>query len=98
MLESGCRPLIGLDGCFLKGPFKSKFLKSVGRDANNQIFPIAWTVVEVECTDSWGWFLSLLSTNLGLEDGMGTQLSVTNKRALRLQFLTYYQERSIGIV
>ncbi|KAL1149754.1 hypothetical protein V6Z11_A10G211500 [Gossypium hirsutum] len=29
---------------------------------------------------------------------MGTQLSVTNKRALRLQFLTYYQERSIGIV
>ncbi|MBA0731783.1 hypothetical protein Golax_025640 [Gossypium laxum] len=30
--------------------------------------------------------------------GMGTQLSVTNKRALRLQFLTYYQEWCIGIV
>ncbi|KAG8499223.1 hypothetical protein CXB51_005732 [Gossypium anomalum] len=28
-------------------------------------------VVEVECTDSWGWFLSLLSTDLGLENGYG---------------------------
>ncbi|MBA0880331.1 hypothetical protein Goshw_023087 [Gossypium schwendimanii] len=35
------------------------------------MFPIAWAVVEVECTDSWGWSLSLLSTNLGLEDGYG---------------------------
>ncbi|MBA0638816.1 hypothetical protein Godav_029880, partial [Gossypium davidsonii] len=40
------RPLIGLDGCFLKGPFKSEFLTTVGRDANNQMFPIAWAVVE----------------------------------------------------
>ncbi|MBA0613062.1 hypothetical protein Godav_013575 [Gossypium davidsonii] len=31
----GCRPLIGLDGCFLKGSFKSEFLITVGRDANN---------------------------------------------------------------
>ncbi|MBA0613209.1 hypothetical protein Godav_013693 [Gossypium davidsonii] len=48
------RPLIGLDGCFLKGSFKSEFLTDVGRDTNNQIFPIALSVVEVECTDSWG--------------------------------------------
>ncbi|MFQ6634858.1 hypothetical protein Gotur_012045 [Gossypium turneri] len=56
----GCRLLIGLDGCFLKGPLKSEFLATVGKDANNQMFPIAWVVVEVECTDSWTWFLSLL--------------------------------------
>ncbi|MBA0670279.1 hypothetical protein Goklo_023942, partial [Gossypium klotzschianum] len=48
--------------------FKSEFLTAVRRDANNQMFPIAWVVVEVECTDSWAWFLSLLSTDLGLED------------------------------
>ncbi|MBA0702040.1 hypothetical protein Goari_000010 [Gossypium aridum] len=45
-------PLIGLDGCFLKGPFKNEFLTAIGRDANNQMFPIAWAVVEMECTDS----------------------------------------------
>ncbi|MBA0670275.1 hypothetical protein Goklo_023942 [Gossypium klotzschianum] len=27
--------------------------------------------LDVECTDSWAWFLSLLSTDLGLEDGYG---------------------------
>ncbi|MBA0765657.1 hypothetical protein Gotri_014817, partial [Gossypium trilobum] len=37
----GSRPLIGLDGCFLKGLFKSEFLTTVGRNANNQMFPIA---------------------------------------------------------
>ncbi|MBA0548916.1 hypothetical protein Golob_019979, partial [Gossypium lobatum] len=45
--------LIGLDGCFLNDPFKSEFLTIVERDANNQMFPIAWVVVEVECTNSW---------------------------------------------
>ncbi|MBA0670276.1 hypothetical protein Goklo_023942, partial [Gossypium klotzschianum] len=69
--KARCRPLIRLDGCFLKGSFKNEFLTAVRRDANNQMFPIAWVVVEVECTDSWAWFLSLLSTDLGLEDGYG---------------------------
>ncbi|MBA0815725.1 hypothetical protein Gohar_000477 [Gossypium harknessii] len=35
------RSLIGLDGCFLKGPFQSEFLTVVRNDANNQMFPIA---------------------------------------------------------
>ncbi|KAK9011246.1 hypothetical protein V6N11_044100 [Hibiscus sabdariffa] len=43
-----CRPVVGLDGCFLKGSFKGEILSAVGRDCNNQIFPIAWAVVEVE--------------------------------------------------
>ncbi|KAK8613007.1 hypothetical protein V6N13_104330 [Hibiscus sabdariffa] len=41
-----CRPVISLDGCFLKGPFKGEILSIVGRDSNNQIFPIAWAMVE----------------------------------------------------
>ncbi|PPS11495.1 hypothetical protein GOBAR_AA09150 [Gossypium barbadense] len=93
----GCRSLIGLDGCFLKGPFKSEFLTVVGRDANNQMFPIAWAMVEVECTDSWTWFLSLLSTDLGLEDGYGYTI-IRNQQevskyailSLVLFFLIYY--------
>ncbi|MBA0790733.1 hypothetical protein Gohar_015364, partial [Gossypium harknessii] len=34
--------------------FKSEFLTVVRRDANNQMFPIAWDVVEVDCIDLWG--------------------------------------------
>ena len=37
----GCRKMIGLDGCFLKGLVKGEILTAVGRDANNQMYPIA---------------------------------------------------------
>ncbi|MBA0680407.1 hypothetical protein Goari_012103, partial [Gossypium aridum] len=77
--KAGCTPLIGLDDCFLKGPFNSEFLTIVGRDANNQMVPITWTVVEVECTDSWPSFLVSYQLIWAWKMGMGTQLSVTNK-------------------
>nr|GMD06144.1 uncharacterized protein LOC109147413 [Ipomoea batatas] len=62
----GCRKLIGLDGCFLKGMLKGEILSIVGRDSNNQMYPIAWAVVEIENKDSWRWFLELLKRDLGI--------------------------------
>ncbi|XP_047175589.1 uncharacterized protein LOC124843013 [Vigna umbellata] len=41
-----CRPIIGLDGCFLKGKYGGELLTAVGRDGNEQILPIAYVVVE----------------------------------------------------
>ncbi|KAL4308001.1 hypothetical protein GQ457_01G017620 [Hibiscus cannabinus] len=64
-----CRPVLSLDGCFLKGDFKGELLSTVGRDANNQIFPIAWAVVEVENRETWAWFLENLRIDLHLIDG-----------------------------
>jgi hypothetical protein len=61
----GCRPVIGLDGCFLKGPYKEILLAAVGRDANNNMYPIAIAVVESETKDSWTWFLEYLVLDLG---------------------------------
>ncbi|XP_057434675.1 uncharacterized protein LOC130727535 [Lotus japonicus] len=55
-----CRPLIGLDGCFLKGLYGGQLLSAVGKDGNNQMFPIAFAVVEAETKDSWTWFLNIL--------------------------------------
>nr|GFC88241.1 hypothetical protein CTI12_AA105810 [Tanacetum cinerariifolium] len=43
----------------------------MGRDANNQMFPIAWAVVGVENKNNGCWFLSLLSNDLNLNDGAG---------------------------
>ncbi|MBA0776120.1 hypothetical protein Gotri_011169, partial [Gossypium trilobum] len=34
--KEGCRPILGLDGCFLKGPFKGKLLATVGINGNYQ--------------------------------------------------------------
>ncbi|GMI68820.1 hypothetical protein like AT5G15685 [Hibiscus trionum] len=67
--KEGCRPIIGLDGCFLKGPFKGVMLLAIGRDGNDQMYPIVWAVVENESTHSWSWFLSLVTVDLELEDG-----------------------------
>ncbi|XP_072066674.1 uncharacterized protein [Arachis hypogaea] len=42
--KAGCRPLIGLDGCHLKGYFGGHLLSAVAQDANNHFFVIAYTV------------------------------------------------------
>ena len=36
----GCRRVISLDVCFLKGPWNSQVFVVVGRDANNQMYLI----------------------------------------------------------
>ncbi|KAL0298174.1 UNVERIFIED_CONTAM: hypothetical protein Sangu_3157000 [Sesamum angustifolium] len=67
----GCRPLIGLDGCFLKGLFKGQLLAAIGRDPNDNIYPIAVAYVEVEKYDSWEWFLNLLLRDIGSHNERG---------------------------
>ncbi|KAG8379207.1 hypothetical protein BUALT_Bualt07G0064600 [Buddleja alternifolia] len=67
----GCRPIIGLDGCFLKGIFKGQLLTAVGRDGNDNLYPIAYAYVEIEKFDTWEWFLSMLIRDIGSHDEGG---------------------------
>ncbi|KAG5549551.1 hypothetical protein RHGRI_014768 [Rhododendron griersonianum] len=54
------RPVISIDGTFLTGKYKGVILVAVTQDAENQIFPIAFAIVEKEDANNWGWFLSCL--------------------------------------
>ncbi|GKV28205.1 hypothetical protein SLEP1_g37288, partial [Rubroshorea leprosula] len=65
----GCRPVIGVDACFLKGMFKGTILAAVARDGNNQMFPIAWAVVDSESTSSWMFFFRCLADDLSNHTG-----------------------------
>ncbi|GJZ50767.1 calcium/proton exchanger [Tanacetum coccineum] len=65
---AGCRKVIGLDGCFLKHTCRGELLTAMGRDANNQMYPIAWVVVRVENAKNWSWFLALLQDDIALND------------------------------
>jgi hypothetical protein len=38
---AGCRKVVGLDGCFFKGATNGELLCAIGRDANNQMYPVA---------------------------------------------------------
>lgn len=63
--KAGCRPFIGLDGCFLKGYYGGKLLAAVGQDTNNHNYCIAYAIVDAENKDNWRWFLTLLRQDLG---------------------------------
>lgn len=64
----GCRPVIGLDGCHLKGPHGGILLTAVGVDANNCIYPFAYAVVGKEKKKTWQWFLELLKEDLNVHN------------------------------
>ncbi|RID62855.1 hypothetical protein BRARA_E01897 [Brassica rapa] len=59
-LISGFRKLrhvLVIDGTHLSGKYKGVLLTASGQDANFQIFPLAFAVVDSEDEDAWTWFL-----------------------------------------
>ncbi|KAI3727481.1 hypothetical protein L6452_16097 [Arctium lappa] len=58
--------LLGLDGCFMKGPFPGQILTAVGIDPNHGTYPVAYAIVEAETKSSWTWFLECLGDDLDL--------------------------------
>ncbi|KAK4407961.1 hypothetical protein Sango_0377100 [Sesamum angolense] len=64
--KAGCRPIIGVDGCHLKGPNGGILLTAIGVDPNNNLFPIAYAVVNKECRETWEWFLIVLKHDLNI--------------------------------
>lgn len=80
-----CRPLIGVDGTFLKDDkVKGQLLVALGRDSDNAIYPIAWGVVQVENIDNWTWFVQLLKSDLDLGDGDG-YIIVSDRQKVMVQ-------------
>ncbi|CAL9004693.1 unnamed protein product [Prunus brigantina] len=65
----GCRPLIGMDEVFIKGPHPGQLLAAVGSDGNNGMFPIAYAIVEIENKETWVWFIQHLIRDLRIENG-----------------------------
>ena len=53
----GYRKVICIDACFLKTFLGGQLLSAIGRDHNDQMYPISWAVVEGENNESWEWFL-----------------------------------------
>ncbi|XP_057540737.1 uncharacterized protein LOC130818590 [Amaranthus tricolor] len=52
----GCRPIIGIDGAHLSGYYKGIMLTAVAIDGNNEIFVLAYGIVDTESIDSRTYF------------------------------------------
>ncbi|XP_074293490.1 uncharacterized protein LOC141620547 [Silene latifolia] len=55
-------------------------------DGNNNIYPVAWAIVEIENGESWSWFLRLLMEDLGKEEGQGMTIMSDRQKGIREAF------------
>ncbi|KAI3914585.1 hypothetical protein MKW92_036431 [Papaver armeniacum] len=62
--ENGCRPLIFLDAMYVKSKYLETMLVATAVDANDDAFPIAFAMVDVEDFDNWHWFLEQLKSTI----------------------------------
>ena len=60
-----CRPVVGVDGCHLKGPYGEVLLAAITVEANMGYFPLDYAIVEIENQETWCWFLELLKEVVG---------------------------------
>ncbi|XP_022875710.1 uncharacterized protein LOC111394175 [Olea europaea var. sylvestris] len=66
--KAGCRPVVWLDGCFLKSADGGQLLAAVGIDGENCMFSLAWAVVDAENKTNWQWFIELLVGDIGMHN------------------------------
>ncbi|CAK8571481.1 unnamed protein product [Lathyrus sativus] len=59
-----CKPVIQVDGTWLYGKYKGTLLMAVAQDGNNNIFSIAFALVEGETGEAWSFFLRNLRTHV----------------------------------
>ena len=57
-----CRPVISIDAMHLYGKYKRKLLIAMATNGNNEVYPLAFAIVESEGTKAWGRFLACLLT------------------------------------
>ncbi|XP_015167756.1 uncharacterized protein [Solanum tuberosum] len=85
--KEGCRRIIGLDGAFLKSVCKGELLSCISKDGNNQMYPIAWAVVDKETKDTWSWFLKCIKHDLELTEGEGLTVMSDMQKGLHLALI-----------
>jgi hypothetical protein len=76
-----------LDGCFVKLTTGQQILAATGRDGNNNIYPIAFGLVDREDTASWCWFLTQLKLAIGGEEGKFGKYTIISDRQ-KVTFVT----------
>ncbi|KAH9681546.1 SWIM-type domain-containing protein [Citrus sinensis] len=59
------RPVIAVDGTFMRGKYKRTLFIATSLDGNNQLYPVAFGVGDSENDASWEWFFMKLRESIG---------------------------------
>ncbi|XP_019258190.1 PREDICTED: protein FAR1-RELATED SEQUENCE 4-like [Nicotiana attenuata] len=90
-----CRPVIVVDATFLKSKFHGVLMISVSKDANNQIFPLAFGIAESENNNSYEWYFSELRNAIGSRENL---ISLSDRhQAIAYAIAKVYPESHHGI-
>ncbi|KAL9667494.1 hypothetical protein QQ045_001855 [Rhodiola kirilowii] len=65
-----CRPVLSIDGTHMYGKYRAKLLVACSLDANNNVLPVAFALVESENTSSWSWFMSCIREGVTNRTGL----------------------------
>ncbi|XP_078177055.1 uncharacterized protein LOC144571584 [Carex rostrata] len=85
------RDVISVDGSFLSGRYDGQLLIACGYDAENQVIPLAFALVEKDDNDNWGWFMRWLRTEIF---GSGKFLCVISDRQNTIKWV--FKQPHIG--
>ncbi|XP_012846730.1 PREDICTED: uncharacterized protein LOC105966689 [Erythranthe guttata] len=76
-----CRKVISVDETHLYTKYKHKLLIVVCLDANNQVLPLEFALVDNETTAAWRWFFQMLHIHLISQIPDGESVCVISDRA-----------------
>jgi hypothetical protein len=55
-----CCDMLSIDGTFLTEKYECTMFNAIDIDADRQLVPLAFAIMEKENSGSWGWFLHLV--------------------------------------
>uniref|UniRef100_A0A5B6Z8C5 MULE transposase domain-containing protein n=1 Tax=Davidia involucrata TaxID=16924 RepID=A0A5B6Z8C5_DAVIN len=62
---TACRPILFIDACHLTGHYRGVLMSVCGLDANNGLYPLAYSFASTENDENWLWFLQELKHIIG---------------------------------
>ncbi|XP_075080608.1 uncharacterized protein LOC142166089 [Nicotiana tabacum] len=89
-----CRPVVVVDGTFLKSAYRGIMLTASTMDAAGTIFPLAYAVVDSENDASWKWFFEQFKEAYGERPSMCV---VSDRHETRSYTMDEFNERMLKI-
>nr|XP_009780476.1 PREDICTED: uncharacterized protein LOC104229522 [Nicotiana sylvestris] len=83
-----CRPVVVVDGTFLKSAYRGIILTASTMDASGTILPLAYVVVDSENDASWKWFFEQFKLAYGERPNMCV-VSDQNESILKVTSIVY---------